>query len=242
MKKEHLTIDRGLGQVVERQLRNWEIGLQQKRDKPVEEGRELAVEEFITISSEVGLPKLGVAAALQKHMNWPLFDREILTMMSGDDASREKIYRHLDGRDLTWLEVFMMSLVDGRMSREDHFHRLTGTVLALARKGRAIFLGRGADLILPRDQGLRVRLIADRKFRMKLFADERHVSPGEAARLAEEIEEERARFMRSHFRVDTGDPTRFDLVINMQYLSEDQAAELISTAARMKGFMDSFPG
>ena len=238
MKKDHVTIDRGLGHVVERQLRNWEIGLHQKRDKPAEEGRELAVEEFITISCEVGLPGQAVAAALEERMKWPVFDREILTMMSGDDASREKIYRHLDGRDLTWLEVFMMSMVDGRMSREDHFHRLTETVLALARKGRSIFLGRGADLILPRDQGLRVRLIADREYRMNQFAEERRIPPEEAERLAAEIDEERARFLRAHFGADAGEPSRFDLSINMKCLNANRAADLITATARMKGFLD----
>lgn len=237
MKKEHATHDRDLGHLIERQVRNWEFSQSMKLDRdPVVVG-EQAVQDFITISREVGLPGEEVAAAVNEKCGWPVFDREILTVMAGDDEYRHQIYSHLDGRDLSWLEVFMLSMSEGGLSREDYFHRLTATVLALARKGRAVFLGRGADLILPRNLGLRVRLIAGTEYRMKRYAAEKGIQYDYAVRQADEIEAERAKFFKAHFRVNIGDPARFDLIVNMERMSMAQTTNLIVSAARQKGLL-----
>ncbi len=70
---------------------------------------------------------------------------------------------------------------------------------------------------------------------------ERHgVSVDEARKEIQRLEEERAAFIRQHFRVDVHDPERFDLVINLARISTIQAVDLIESARDVLGF-DTLP-
>jgi len=233
MAREFRTQHREVAKVLERQMRNWEIAREQqaKTEPPASK----PVHDFITISRAVGLQGEELVAGLEDRLRWPVFDREILQAMAGDDACRQRLYAAMDERDMSWLEEITFSLMRGEFSRNDYFHRLTQTVLSLARKGHAIFLGRATDLILPRDVGMRIRLTATRDYCIRLFADAHNLTLSEAARQVEEIEHERARFIRNHFHVEAGEQTRYDLICNMERFRVDQVLELVLTALKIRG-------
>ena len=151
LKSESIGIDR----MVERQLRNWELARQKQSVTPRQPGQQVA--EFIAISRAVGLPGNEICSLLNLRLGWPVFDREILQAMSGENAWRQELYESMDERDLSWMEEFVRAMSVGYGARDDYFNQLTETILTLARKSHAIFLGRAADLVLPRGIGLRVR-------------------------------------------------------------------------------------
>lgn len=227
------TVNPEIGRVVERQLRNWEIARQQQTASPLQPGQQVA--EFIAVSRAVGLPGDEVASLLNLRLGWPVFDREILQAMAGDDAYRKELYEAMDGRDLTWLEEILLSITSGPGGRDDYFKRLSETILTLARKGHAIFLGRAADLILPRGVGLRVRITATRDYCIRTYASRLGITYEKAVREVEEIEHERARFIRHHFHIEASEQTRHDLIINMEHYNAQQAADIIMTALRCRG-------
>ena len=78
------------------------------------------------------------------------------------------IRRFLSAR---WIEQTMRSLARGDPVWGDDPRRLTETVLSMARLGHAIFLDPAADLILPGDVGLRVRIIAPIEICIENYAD-----------------------------------------------------------------------
>ena len=100
-------------------------------------------------------------------------------------------------------------------------------------KGSCVFVGRGADLVLPRDQGLRIRLVAPRDARVRWFAEARQVPAAQARAEMERIERQRAAFIQGHFGVAADDPLRHDLVVNLEQVTPDQAVELILAAHRV---------
>jgi cytidylate kinase len=104
------------------------------------------------------------------------------------------------------------------------------TVLSLARQTPSVFLGRGADLILPADRGFRVRLVASLETRTAEHARQRHITLEEAGREIERIEGERGRYFHHHFGVSSNDPTRHDIVINLDRFDAAAAVELILKA------------
>jgi hypothetical protein len=163
------------------------------------------VEDFVTISRQVASGGYVVAQLLGQRLGWPVFDKEILHHMAGD------------------------------FRKEDYFHRLSEAVLALARQGPAVFLGRGADCILPQDRGLRVRLLAPQEARVREFARRGHCDQKAAQARIAETERERDEFFRNHFNTTRFDLTRFDLLINLGRVSHDHAVELIITALHLRG-------
>jgi len=214
----------GMSQVVERQMRNWELAKNQRLQTP---SRRNEVEDFICVSRMVGAGGSDVAAMLGQRLGWPVFDRQILDVMAGDDQLRRQIYVSMDERDLTWFEDAMRTFTDTSFIKNDYFHQVTRTVLSLARQGRAVFLGRGANLILPRALGLRVRLVASVETRAKNFAERHALSLKRASAEVEKLEKERVKFVRHHFDADTNDSTRYDLTINVDHFPPARAVDLI---------------
>lgn len=223
--------DPTLAKLVERQMCNWELSRAQRQTIPSAKRSE--VEDFLTISRCVGIDGKSVAAALGSMLGWPVFDKEILHVMAGDDEIRQRIYESMDERDLSWCEEALRAVTEPEFIKNDYFHRLTDTVLSLARQGCAIFLGRGSDLILPRSVGFRVRLVAPTEWRVARFARERGMAADEAREEVAQLEHERSEFIRHHFHVDANDPSRYDVVINMARFTTEQTVDLI-LAARSK--------
>ncbi len=218
-----------MARVVERQMRNWELSRTQRLEVP--EPKRDEVEDFISVSRRVGTPGAEeVAAGLGKALGWPVFDKEVLETMAGDDFYRKQIYASMDQRDLSWSEEAIRSFFDGKFVKNDYFHRLCETLLSLARQGSSVFFGRGADLVLPADRGFRVRLIASHEARVAAVATGKGLSSEAAAREISRLEQERFGFLKRHFQLDPTTSARFDLSIHLEKFTVDQAVAVIVKA------------
>lgn len=223
----------GVEKLVERQMRNWELARAQRPD--VTAAAEQEVQDFVAVSRMVGAGGVKVANLLGEKLGWPVFDKEILNAMAGDDDLRRQIYETMDERDLSWMEEALRTVLTPQAARNDYFNRLTRTVLSLARKGRAVFLGRGADRILPSDRGLRIGLVAPLEYRVQHLVELRGLTSEKSREEIARIERERGDFMKSRFRVDADDPTRHDLIINMAKFTDAQAVDLILWTRKRRG-------
>jgi len=222
------SVDPALARLVERQLASWEIGSSQRLSVPSESRPE--TQDFICISRQVGVDIGDIGQELGRRLGWPVFHRDLLDRMAGDDQTRRRLYATMDGRDLGWAESILRPLLLGMERRDDYFHRLVDLVLAMVRQAPAIFVGRGIDLMLPRERGLRVRLTAGEAYRRGQLARETGLSAeGAAAELAR-VEREREQFIRHHFRCGQEDPARFDLALNVERWEPIAAADLILAA------------
>lgn len=221
-----------LARLVERQMRNWELARDQRLS---ESGPEPApVEDFVCISRQVGTDGRRVAEILGDRLGWPLFDREILEAMAGDDDVRRQVYESMDQRDLSWWEETLRALMQSEFVRNDYFKRLSETLFSLARQGNCIFLGRGADLLLPATLGFRARLVAPGAFRGETLAAGRAMTQRESLQHMERIEAERERFFRRHFGVAVEAPERYDVTINVARFSHEDAVEVILQARSIR--------
>ncbi len=227
------TTDRAISHLVERQMRNWELA--QSQDDAAPRSQEHDVFDFISVSHSAGLPTAEFASRIGEQLGWPVFDRKILQEMAGNDEHRERVYRCMDERDLTWLEEVLLGLPGDAFVRNDYFHNLVKTVLSVARRCHVVFVGHATDLILPTNHGLRIRVVASREFCAEAFAREQGVSADEAAKEVAELERERAQFIRHHFHVETDDQTRHDLIVNLERISVDGVLALILAALRARG-------
>ena len=222
----------GLSRVIEKQMRNWELGRAQQPEIFIPRRQDFA--QFVTIANICGAGGNEVAQMLSERLGWPVFDREILTLMARDDGVRESLYRSMDERDLNWFENVFRTLVQQEFRKNDYFHRLTQVVLWLARQGPAIYVGRSADLILPKDKGLRVKIIAPIERCVENFSRFNNVSPDQARREIDRIERERQEFVEHHFRVDPHSQTRFDLLVRVDRFTTSQVVDLITCGMRAR--------
>ncbi len=224
---------RDLGRLTERAMRNWE--LTRAQHAPAGRSIEPALQPFICISRNVGAGGRAVARRLGDQIGWPVFDRDILKVMAGDDAVQQQLYEHIDERDQTWMDSVLEWIFEGNVQRDDYFKKLSKTVVTLAKQAPAIFVGRGIDYILPRESGLRVRIIAPIEDRARWYAEQNDVSPAQARRAVHDLDEQRNEFLRNHFGRDANDPLRHDLVINRHRMDPESIADVILTVMQHKG-------
>lgn len=223
---------KAISSAVERQMRNWEIARQQT--PPSSDPSTPVVNPFVTISRMVGSGGGEVARKLAERVGWPLFDREVLRYMAGDDAVRKRLYETMDERDIGFVEESLRSFTSTEIKRNDYFHRLTETILTITRQGNAIFLGRGADLVLPRGAGLRVRTVSLPAACVQRYALEQSTDTVQAARDLARIERDRSRFLHQHFNVELDTPDRFDMVLNLAAVGIDEAVHLIAEMIKVR--------
>jgi len=224
--------DSDVAKDVERQMQNWQRAQGQELTLDPHEPGE--VTDFITIANMVGSGGGEIGEQLAEKLGWPVYDRQILSAMAGNDEARTRLYETMDERAIGWFEETLLSFTQQAFHKNDYFNQLTDMLTLLARKGPAIFIGRAADLILPKNKGLRVRLIASLEQRVRNFAMQKEITEAEAGKHLNRISKDRSNFIRQHFNIADDDPTRFDLVIHTERFSTDQAVDLILATREMR--------
>jgi cytidylate kinase len=83
---------------------------------------------------------------------------------------------------------------------------------------------------------LKVRILADLEDRVQIEMEREKISRSEAVAVIKKDDEERRRWSRELYGIDTWDPSLYDLVIHIRELTTDDAAELICRTVTFKQF------
>jgi cytidylate kinase len=227
-----------LDQLINRQMALWDVRQRLSRSGGEAARRELAhLQEgpWITLSRQTGADGEELAEALAKRLGWQVFDREILSAIARHDPAREKILSRLDEHAVGALQDFLASvLTHEEVSRTAYAHEVTQIVWTLARQGRAILVGRGANWILDSRYGLRVRAVAPREHRVLRIAEQRKIDTILAEQAIQREDEDLAAFIRQMYRKEIDDPMGYDLIVNLGTLDVDAAADAVVTALHRK--------
>ena len=78
---------------------------------------------------------------------------------------------------------------------------------------------------------LKVRVIADMAERIKMVRSRQQITREEALSIVEREDHERAEWYRTIYRIDMHDPRLYDLVLNIDRLSIDDACDIVCQAA-----------
>jgi cytidylate kinase len=224
--------------LAERQMRAWALQLQAQQN--VDEEREAApvhelIYPYLAISRETGVNAREIAEAVASRCGWKLLDREILDHMAEHDHYSRIALDFVDERTVSWFhEVFGKWLDQQLVSQAEYVSRLGRLVLLAAQHESTVFVGRGAQFLLPRERGVAVRIIAPRRLRIENIKAQRQCSEKQARTFILGTDEGRARFVRRYFHRDVADPHLYDLVINLEYVPREFAVELIASECKRR--------
>jgi cytidylate kinase len=215
---------KSISQIIEEQVHRWQI---QQKEKP----QEKAIVPVVTISREPGSGGRIVAQNLTDRLGFEVFHQEVLHEMAKRAEVSEQLLATLDERGLSILEDWISSLVhDRHLWPDQYLQHLMNVIGTIGKHGRSVVIGRGANFILPPEQRFRVRITAPQRLRIKNVARDFNLSPDEAKRRVIKTESNRKAFIRKYFNADIADPTNYDLVINTETLSVDNAVDVIGAA------------
>lgn len=234
MRTSTLGKSRGLSEAAEHQMRTW--ALQMESQQRLKEAAEKALPKplvypYVAISREAGVGANEIADAIASKKDWKVFDRALLDYMVEHYNWSRVAVDYVDEHTASWFhEVFGKWLDKQLVSQAEFVHRLGKIVLLAAQHESMVFVGRGAQFLLPRDIGLAVRLVAPLEYRVKRIMDRQQCSHREAEKFVKETDNGRADFVQRYFHHDVADPHLYDLVINLAGMTPTAAADLILSA------------
>ena len=215
---------KSIPQIVEEQVHRWQI---QQKEKPEKK----ATVPVVTMSREPGSGGRIVAQKLSVRLGFEVFHQEVLHEMAKRAEVSKQLLATLDERGLSILEDWISSLVyDRHLWPDQYLQHLMHVVGTIGKHGRAVVVGRGANFILPPEQRFRVRITASRRLRIEKVAHNFNLSQDEAKRRVIKTESNRKAFIRKYFNADIADPTNYDLIINTETLTIDNAVDVIGAA------------
>jgi cytidylate kinase len=207
-------------------------GLRRHLEKALDTGRRPPrTGPYIAISREAGAGGLPIARAVAEQLGWDVLDKEILDFMAKRYGVPRGMLEFVDETKANWVHDVLSSWFDTKVvSHEKFVVYLERIVFLAAMYGQVVFVGRGAQSILPRSSGLAVRLVAPLEWRIQRRMDRHHVSRGQARKEIEEVETGRREFYRRYFQHDCAAASDFDLVLNVSRFSTSSVAKQIIDA------------
>lgn len=193
----------------------------------------------ITIARDPGSGGGLVAKKLANKLGWQLFDKPLMRQLSKELGIPEDEVADIDEHGRSWFaDIFHSIFNPDYVSDVKYITQLKKLMSHAAKKNDLIILGHGANLILPADKCLRVRVTASFKTRVdNTYKYEDKQSRAEAAEWVKKIETKYNQFIRQYFGVNPHNPWNYDLVVSTDHLSLDQVTDLI-----IRAYLTKFPG
>ena len=121
--------------------------------------------------------------------------------------------------------------VEDRRS-EDMRALIRETIAQTATRGRVVIVAHGASHVVPRGPGaLRVLVTASSTTRVRRTAEAKALDEAGATREIKRDDAARRDYLKRFYDIDEELPTQYDLVVNTDVLSVEQAAQLVVQAA-----------
>jgi cytidylate kinase len=238
MKSAALSRNQALSHVAERQMRQWALQLEMQKHLPDEAAAPTVpqlIKPYIAISRDTGAQGEEIARRVAEQLGCKVFDRELLDYMAEKyhlsrisldfvDEKAASLFHEMFGK---WLDKQLVS-------QAEYVSRLGNIFLLAAQHESTVFVGRGAQFILPRASGVAFRIIAPKKQRIESIMERRQCDYREAEKFIDETDAGRAEFVRRYFHREATDPNLYDLVLNLKFVSLDEAAELMVSHCRTR--------
>ncbi|HTX52884.1 MAG TPA: cytidylate kinase family protein [Candidatus Baltobacteraceae bacterium] len=190
--------------------------------------------KWITVSRKMGTHGSDIARQVASKLGYRVYDTKAINRKAEELGFLESVHD---------IDEKTPSLFQRVFSRRPmvYLERLYSVLYELAKQGDAVFLGRGSHLLLRDFTGaLHVRVIASPATCLRTLTAQ-GLNPDAAARILKRTDDERRAFLRFAFGVDWDDPTRYDLVLNMDKLSVDLAVRTVVQLVRAPDFPEVPP-
>ncbi len=186
---------------------------------------------FVAIARQAGAGGSEIAGLVGRQLGWEVYDQNRRDLIAERFHEPRLVLDFVDETRSNWVYDVLGTWGDNQIVPQDkfvlHLKRIVATV---ARDGKSVFVGRGAQFLLPRPRVLAVWITAPLNFRVERIMVEKRKSEGDARQFIRDADEGRREFVKRYFHRDIHDPLLYDLVINVQYLGTAQAVEQIVAA------------
>ena len=181
---------------------------------------------FITVSEMVGTSGEKIARQVAKKLGYAFYGEDEL-FKAADEMGFLNDVKQLDEKGPTVLEKFFSE------RPKIYLNRLQSVIYEVARKGDAVFFGRGSQLLLHSfDCAFHILVTGSVEKRIERVMEEKHMDREVAEKMVDRSDHDKRGFFRFAFDEDWLNPQLYDLLLNTDKLSIDSAVKMIVDAAK----------
>ena len=199
---------------------------------------------FVTLSRQAGAGAETVAHLLAEKLNadlpqdaqpWTVFDKNLIGKVLEDADLPQEIAKHVREDKDTTVQALVGELLGLHPSMWTIFHHTSDTILKLARLGRCIIVGRGAEIITAKlKSGVHARLVAPETVRLAHLQTHFGMDDKAATKYLHEHDEGRRRYLKTNFEKNIEDPLLYHATLNTGLLTYEQTANLLASLVGQK--------
>jgi len=191
---------------------------------------------IVTISRGTLSGGEALAESLSTRLGIPAISREVIR----DAASRYGIAENLLDQQLHKVPSLIQRRLGSAEERRLYLVAIRTALAERAREGEYIYHGHAGHLLLKKLPGVfKVRLIAPVAYRVRMVKENQGLSVEEAAKYIEQVDKNRIQWTKFLYNVDWLDPSHYDVVINLEFMSLDTACSMIETAVQQPEFQNT---
>lgn len=190
---------------------------------------------FITVSRESGSGGRPIAEMVAKALKFELMDENIAEEVAKSAKKRKGLIESVDEKSRGLVTDVIQSVLNPEyISDMTYIRHVTRVILIKAQKGKVVILGRGANFMIPSDSGLRVRIQAPYGIRVKRAIKYEKIDFEKARDIIRKIDTERKEFVRQYFGKNISNANYYDLILNTEHMTLQDARDLILLAFKRK--------
>jgi CMP/dCMP kinase len=204
---------------------------------------------LVTVSRQCGSGGREIAQAVAEILGATYVDRDLIAEAARRiGVAEELVSRHderIVGPTESLIEAVALAFTGSRHSargaRPTGVSNSSGLEIAaatrrvireIAKEDNAVFLGRGAQVVLrDNPRALHVHIAAPLAQRVATVMRREQVTEEKARQIIRDLDEERANYLRAHYQVDWASPELYHAVINTGMLTFPLAAQTIALLA-----------
>jgi cytidylate kinase len=189
----------------------------------------------VAVSREAGARGGSIARKVGELLGWQVYDQETLDYLIQNDTAREQFQAEIPPAAAAWANNQMAKLSrEQRLTMESDTAAMIHLLLAVAARGDAVIVGRGAGFLLPTATTLHARVVAPWEARVAYFAQWLRMNREEAAAEVRARDDLRAKFLTRILGRNPSDLSAYDVVVNAGRLGIETSAQFIVWAVRTK--------
>ena len=217
----------------ERQMQTW-ARTEELQDHAVTERHHppaQATRLYVAITRQAGTNASEIARLVGLKLGWDVYDKNLLDLVSERFHEPRLMLDLVDETRSNWVFDVLGIWMDHKIIPHQKFvSHLKRVMTAAAHHGKAVFVGRGAQFLLPRQRVLAVWITASEKYRVEQVMRRQAISEADARQFVRDTDAGRQEFVKQFFHHDLNDPLLYDLVINVEQMGVARAVEQILAA------------
>jgi cytidylate kinase len=208
---------------------------------------------IITVSRQYASGGSEIARIVSQRLAWQLVDNQFVDRVAEQAGLPREEVEEREERVPGLIERLARALAisspeafvataeppETRFRTEEALVRATETVIkqAVRQEPNLVMVGRGAQACLaPREDSLHVFVVAPRDTRVAVAIQRLAVTRNEAEEALDRKDEGRRRYVKTYYDRDWENAPDYHLVINTGVFTYEQAAEMIVSAVKLRGW------